>query len=81
MRRWPKTVRCEAPGCTRTREVKGLCRMHYSEHYRRWRQECQSNGSLTAATEDVLPAPKWEWPGDEAELAARVERQEEEARQ
>ena len=81
--RWHKTVRCEVLGCNRPREARGMCRMHYSEHYRRWRHECQSNGSLTASTPSVLPEPPhWELENDEGEreLMERVERQEEETR-
>jgi len=58
-----------------------MCRMHYSEHYRRWRRECQSNGSLTTETLSVLPEPpRWEFENEagENELAARVERMEQE---
>ena len=74
--RWPKPTQCEVVGCNRPREAKGMCRLHYSERYRRRKYECQRNGSVTAATENVLPLPTWEWLGDEAELAERVEREE-----
>jgi len=77
--RWPKTIRCEVQGCTRSREVRGMCRLHYSEDYRRWRRECQSNGSFTEASLGVLPEPpRWEFENDdgERELMEKVEREE-----
>jgi len=56
-----------------------MCRLHYSEDYRRWRRECQSNGSFTEASLGVLPEPpRWEFENDdgERELMEKVEREE-----